>query len=344
MDPQAQLHETRRQEPAFLKRLDESSSEAEHLEVLLLEAAKFLAEEEPHCALSGDGAGRGGFGAGNRFAGASGSGGGPSTSSSDNPEEDAIADAIRSEQRNAASASRAAERESSQLAFEQYEADRYNADLNNGLPTEPIPYVPAEQSVEELRKDWPDTPLSPAGLTEGVIQKLNFLARDLPHGYWTPRQIAERLVDGGLIKLEDDGGEHKDKVLRWAEIYLAEKRAKEKSFQASLSNPRPGLSKLDPWTSSGFVSVAEQQRTRKEEDSGETPWTVIDTSVRGLYPQLPTGQRPLYAGIARQLRNNETYGPSDSKLVLGRVQALVETVQRQAAAAREGAQQQQQQQ
>lgn len=254
-----------------------------------------------------------------------------SRSGGGSPEEDAIADAIKDENRARRRDADKEQRESDELAFEQYEADRYNANLNNGLPTEPIPYIPAEQTMEELRKDWPDTPLTPAGLAEGVIQKLNFLARDLPHGYWTPRQIAERLVDGGLVKFEDE--EHKAKVMHYAEIYLEERNKHEKSFLASLKAPQEGQSSLEPWTKTGFVSVAGKE---------EGTQSVIAASVRGVYPDLPTGQRPLYAGIARQLRNNETYGVDDSNRLLGRVQALVETVQRQAAQQRAAGQEQQQ--
>ena len=172
------------------------------------------------------------------------------------------------------------------------------AEENEGLPTTALPYSPAEQSAAFLRPDWPDTPLSSAGLSEGVVQKLRFLARDLPHGYWTPKQIAERFLSGGLVRFEDQA--HKEQVLGWAEQMEREKYGSEARV-------------------SEFSAVADKEADRKG---------LVDQMARGVYPELEKGQRPLLAGIHRQLRNNETYGGADTAAFVGRIETLIGGVQR----------------
>lgn len=203
------------------------------------------------------------------------------------------------------------------IAFSEHEAAEEKAAMNNGLPTEALPYSPAEQTVQELRKDWPDTPLSASGLSESVIQKLRFLARDLPHGYWTPRQIAERVIEGGLVRFED--AEHKAKVMGWVERVLKEKReegTKEKGWLAR------SLMKKSEEGPAEFTTIGEKDSEKKE---------LVDEMARGVYPELDKGQRPLLAGIQRQLRNNESYGAVDTGKFMGRIATLIGSVQKQAA-------------
>jgi hypothetical protein len=217
-------------------------------------------------------------------------------------------------------AARAAKREREAAldeVFDTYEAKLDESEANHGHPTVPVDYSPAEQTLAELSKDWPNTPMSAMGLSENVVQKMSWLARDLPHEFWTPRQIAERLVDGRLVKFDSE--DHKGKVMRWVEEMLQEKRARKQKFCEAreiefLDGPQYGKESME-W------KALEDQRDKK---------VLVDDMVRGVYPELPTGQRPLIASVQRQLRNNESYGAMDSGKLLGRITTLIETLQGQA--------------
>ena len=208
-----------------------------------------------------------------------------------------------------------------------YENQLAASEANNGLPTEPIAYSPAEQTLEELRKDWPDTPLSATGLTEAVVQKFRWLARDLPHGYWTPRQIAERFVSGGLVRFEDE--EHKAKVMVWVERMLAERQVKMEGWAEKKGVELSGIEKGDE---------AEKAIQRFMAVEKNASWqALVDSLVKGHYPELPTGQRPLIASVQRQLRNNESYGAVDTSKLIGRISSLIGSLQSQAAQQRAAA-------
>lgn len=230
--------------------------------------------------------------------------------------------------------------------FAQHEAELEAKQSNNGLPTEALPYSPAQQSVQDLRQDWPDTPLSTAGLSEGVVQQLRFLARDLPHGYWTPRQIADRMVEGGLVRFENE--KQKAEVLQWAERLLERKA---QGFKGSIARMKrtdeekgrpeqPAENLAYSWLrrlmleqgleqgekaavdAAKFTAIGEKDADKKE---------LLNGRVRGVYPELEKGQRPLLAGVQRQLRNNESYGAVDTSKFMGRITTLIGSVQKQAA-------------
>lgn len=209
-----------------------------------------------------------------------------------------------------------AEAETHQI--EKHEADLEAADANNGLPTTAIAYSPAEQTVTELRKDWPDTPLSASGLSEGVVQKLRWLAKDLPHGYWTPQQIAERFVEGGLVRF--DNAEHKEKVMGRVETVLRQKLEREmksdgrEAIEAAVAESAAAVG--------GFTALGQKE--------GEVK-ALVDGMVRGVYPGLEKGQRPLLASVQRQLRNNGSYQAADTGKLVGRINTLIESTTKQAA-------------
>ena len=253
----------------------------------------------------------------------------PRGGSTGNPEDDAILDAISSERATAAAEARQSQQDFRADAYEEYQADQYNADRNYGLPTVPIPYAPAEQSIEELRKDWPDTAATATGMAEGVLQKLNFLARALPHDYWTPRQIAERLVQGGLVKFEDE--EHKAKVLSYVPDVL-----KVKTSHVRLETVE-GQEERSDEKRQAFAAWAaefpnEVTTVTEAKDKGGLD-RLMDVAVKGTYPALGDVKgaygkeqkhvQRLLGDVARQLGNNGSYNPGDSAKVLGRVRELI---------------------
>jgi hypothetical protein len=185
-----------------------------------------------------------------------------------------------------------------------------------------VPYEAEEQSLALLKPEWPDTPLSATGLTESVVQKLNFLARYLPHDYWTPYQIAERFIKGELVRFTSE--EQKAKVLQYAAQISSERQAYQKERAELKGRDAPPPPELD-WA---VKSVVGQEADYKG---------LVDIMARGVYPELPTGQRPLFAGIHRQLRNNETYVEGDTDKFMGRIEQLISSVQKQAAAQKEAA-------
>lgn len=56
---------------------------------------------------------------------------------------------------------------------------------------------------------------------------------------------------------------------------------------------------------------------------------LVDVMVKGVYPTLKEGQRPLLASVYRQLRNNETYDERDTGKLVGRIESLIAGFSRQ---------------
>jgi len=160
-------------------------------------------------------------------------------------------------------------------------------------PTEPIQHVPGENmSIGELRKDWPNIPLSATGLTESVQQRIEFLAHRLPHGYQTPMQLAERYRKGKLTRFESE--EEKETVLK-----LATEVAKEKADKIS---EKKGV-EIQP-KDMAFDSLS----TRSDERNA-----LAGAYVKGDYPTLEKQKMPFLDQIARNLRNNDTYNAMQSE-------------------------------
>ncbi|KAI9873696.1 MAG: hypothetical protein M1823_007860, partial [Watsoniomyces obsoletus] len=155
-----------------------------------------------------------------------------------------------------------------------------------------------------LRKDWPNTPLSGPGLTESVIQKVTWLAKRLPHGHWTPSQIAERYEEGYMVRFASE--QEKETVLKLA-AGLANARADKLTERTGEAVEAQDMS------FSGLMSEAKQGVNEK----------VLGGMTRGVYPRPEKQNRAFLDGVVRQLENNETYRPEDSSKFVGRVQKLI---------------------
>jgi hypothetical protein len=175
------------------------------------------------------------------------------------------------------------------------------------LPQKPIPYEPRNHDTQELRLDWPNTPLTSSGLTESVIQKVTWLARRLPHGHWTPSQIAERYEEGHMIRFASE--DEKTKVLELA-AQLANARADKMTERTQQA--------VDPKDMS-FQSLMDGKH--KPETMG-----VLDAMARGVYQQPGKQERAFMDGIVKKLSMNETYKGIDADKFMGRVRKLIGSV------------------
>ena len=161
-------------------------------------------------------------------------------------------------------------------------------------PTVSLPYAPKDLDLNELRADWPDTIASPIGAVEILEQKLQQLARRIPHGYQAPEMIAEHYQRGNLTRFESV--EEREKVLEHAR-----KLAKDRG-DALTDRKGEAVSPADM----AFADLA--GAAEKAE--------LTQTIVRGMYPELEKEQRPFLDSVAQILRNNSTYhGPEQTRLM-----------------------------
>lgn len=189
------------------------------------------------------------------------------------------------------------------------EADKYIAACVDRPvnPTEPIEHVPGENmSIEELRKDWPNIPLSATGLTESVQQRIEFLAHRLPHGYQTPMQLVERYRKGKLTRFESE--EEKETVLK-----LAAEVSKQKADEIT---EKKGVEVQAKDMAFDDLSTRSDERN-----------TLADAYVKGTYPALEKQKMPFLDQIARNLRNNDTYNVMQSEQFMKAIASI--TSQRQ---------------
>lgn len=178
-------------------------------------------------------------------------------------------------------------------------------------PTEPVPYQVKETKVEDLRSDWPNTPLSTVGMTESVIQKIEWLARRLPHGFQSPEQIAERYLHGDLTRFESE--EEKQIVLKIA----SEMSAKTKQLMDEGT-----MNKYTAFRTARFVPVEDPKFTSIYDKQNDKNF-LVNSSVKGDYEATTQQKYPFMQNVARVLGNNGTYGPSQTQKLLDRVQALI---------------------
>jgi len=175
-------------------------------------------------------------------------------------------------------------------------------------PTEPLPYNPTKITLDQLRADWPNTAMTTSGMSESVVQKIEWLARRLPHGYQYPEQIAEHYLKGNLTRFESE--EEKQQVLKIAAAMSAQ--TKLESDEGTLhkhETPRFQIVE-DP----AFTSMAD-----KSADKGY----LVQTGVKGDYGEVPKQRYPFMQNAARMLNNNGSYGPTQMQRVLDRVQSLI---------------------
>lgn len=173
-------------------------------------------------------------------------------------------------------------------------------------PLEAVPYEPKDAKVEDLRSDWPNTPLSTTGITESVVQKIEWLARRLPHGYQSPEDIAEHYLKGNLTRFESE--EEKQLVLK-----IASEKSAERSEEMK-NKPFPRNPRFRAIENTNFASLQ-----GKESDKN----FLLNSSVKGDYLEETQQKYPFLQNAARMLANNGSYGPTQSQKLLDRVQALI---------------------
>ena len=150
-----------------------------------------------------------------------------------------------------------------------------------------VAYDPVELTIEDLRKDWPATPMSSIGMTETVAEKTRWLARRFPHGYNTHHELANRLHKGEMVHFESM--EEKDEVVR-----VAQELAKERADKLSKrTNTTQGVREPDPME---FVEISKDDKAKLE-----------STMVKGEYPPLQPQRLPFLDSVVRTLRNNGSY-------------------------------------
>ncbi|KAJ9497192.1 hypothetical protein H2202_007348 [Exophiala xenobiotica] len=216
----------------------------------------------------------------------------------------------RIRRRNERSASKAAEEDEDEINNDEKVEHLINTVIDPPPnPTEEIIHKPGqEMSIESLRADWPNTPLSATGLTETVQQRIEWLAHRIPHGYQTPQQLAERYVKGYFTRFESE--EEKQEVLRLAEE-MAQKRADEITERKNVEVKPRDMS---------FADVVSRQAERQG---------LADTYVRGKYAEVQKQKMPFLDHVVENLNNNVTYrGPETDQ--------FMQTVQKLMAAGRPG--------
>lgn len=177
-------------------------------------------------------------------------------------------------------------------------------------PTEPITYNPYQMNLEELRADWPNTPLTGAGLTESIVQKLRWLAKRLPHGYRSPQQLAQDLLGHKFVHFESEA--EKQEVLKVAKELSAE-------FHQAVTE---GTKKHSDMYNFHTASQKKSNFSSIKDHEGDNK-LLVGGSVQGIYAQPPEQPYPFMQNAARMLFNNGSYRPESSERLLARVQALI---------------------
>ncbi|ETI25967.1 hypothetical protein G647_02744 [Cladophialophora carrionii CBS 160.54] len=172
-------------------------------------------------------------------------------------------------------------------------------------PTTELPHTPGTTLAEtELRKDWPNTPLSNAGLVESVQQRIEWLAHRLPHGYQTPNQLAMHYTRGYLTRFESV--QERDEVLSISR-QLAQKWA-DRDTEKSGSSGEVQPENMD------FDSIADREGERNG---------LAETWVKGVYPVVQKQKMPFLDQIVRNLNNNGTVTPGKAEQFMQTVQSVI---------------------
>ncbi|EXJ67348.1 uncharacterized protein A1O5_09361 [Cladophialophora psammophila CBS 110553] len=170
-------------------------------------------------------------------------------------------------------------------------------------PTTELPHVPGQDlSVSELRKDWPNTPLSNSGLVESVQQRIEWLAHRIPHGYQTPGQLAEWYTKGYFTRFESES--EKEEVLKLAQE-MARAEADKETEKTNVEVQPKDME---------FDDVV----TRAAERKG-----LADTYVRGVYPDVKKQKMPFLDQIVRNLNNNATFPHGKTEQFMQTVQKVI---------------------
>ncbi|OAL34002.1 hypothetical protein AYO20_06650 [Fonsecaea nubica] len=170
-------------------------------------------------------------------------------------------------------------------------------------PTTELPHLPGEElSVTELRKDWPNTPLTNSGLVESVQQRIEWLAHRIPHGYQTPGQLAEWYTKGYFTRFESEA--EKEEVLK-----LAQEVAK---LEADKETEKTNV-EVQP-KDMAFEDVVARAAERKG---------LADTYARGVYPEVKKQKMPFLDQIVRNLNNNATFPHGKTEQFMQTVQKVI---------------------
>ena len=167
-------------------------------------------------------------------------------------------------------------------------------------PKETLPYKPQQIILDELKADWPNTPLSVSGLVSSVQQQAEVLARRLPHGYVSPDQLAERFEKGELVRFESV--EERDKVLA--------KAAELAKARSDMLTDRKG--EHVPARDMSFASIGKDEGTELGSKMG-----------KGVYPELEKQRIPFLDTVMRNLRNNGTYHDSKQDEFMAKIATLL---------------------
>src|SRR5277367_736559 len=163
-----------------------------------------------------------------------------------------------------------------------------------------VPYEPKATTMEELRLDWPATAMDATGLAGGAQQKLEHLAKRIPHGYLTPQELAERFHKGEMVHFESEA--ERAEVLNIA-AELAKSRA-------DMLTERKGET-IAP-EDMGFTDVSAEEKRR-----------LGARMVQGEYPALHTHKLPFLNHIAKNLRNNGTYHEMETSKFMEKIESLL---------------------
>jgi hypothetical protein len=164
----------------------------------------------------------------------------------------------------------------------------------------PISYEPKATTMEELGLDWPATAMDGKSLAESAQQKLEFLAKRLPHGWLSPQALAERFHKGQMVHFKSS--EERKEVLAIA-AELAKSRA-------DMLTERKGEPIAPEDMSFGDVSAEEKGRLGAK-------------MVKGEYPALQTHKLPFLNQVERNLMNNGTYHEMETSKFMEKIQSLL---------------------
>jgi hypothetical protein len=154
--------------------------------------------------------------------------------------------------------------------------------------------------MEELHLDWPAIAIDGASLAESAQQKLEYLAKRIPHGYVSPQELAERFHKGQMVHFESE--EERKEVLA-----IAAELAKSRADMLTERKGEP----IAPEDMS-FVDVSAEEKGR-----------LGAKMVKGEYPALQTHKFPFVNQIERNLRNNGTYHEMETSKFMEKIQSLL---------------------
>ena len=172
-----------------------------------------------------------------------------------------------------------------------------------GLPKDYLPYHPKQPERTELEKDWPNTPMTTSGTIASIAQHLGPMANRQGHTHWTPLQLAKMYLAGQLVSFNSEA--EKEETMKFVKQLQDEREAATGKPQGSVP---------------AYAALSSSEKG--------AAGSVISSMVQGQYPTLEKQQMPWMNTIVRQLRNNETYSPTDSTKFMARIHKLVAEVQK----------------